>query len=138
MTREEIKNIISKMKLKEKAAMCSGSDFWTLESLERLGIPSAAMSDGPFGVRKQNTEQDNFGINESEPAVCFPAGCALGSSVSPETARKMGEALGEESRSLDVNVLLGPALNIKRSPLCGRNFEYYSEDPLVSGLIGRG
>ncbi len=138
MTREEIKNIISKMKLKEKAAMCSGSDFWTLESLERLGIPSAAMSDGPFGVRKQNTEQDNFGINESEPAVCFPAGCALGSSFSPETARKMGEALGEESRSLDVNVLLGPALNIKRSPLCGRNFEYYSEDPLVSGLIGRG
>lgn len=123
------------MKLREKADLCSGSDFWNLEEITRLGIPRVTVSDGPFGVRKQLESQDHLGINESEKAVCFPAGCALAAGFSTDTARKMGETLGRECQAMDVAALLGPAVNIKRSPLCGRNFEYYSEDPLLTGKL---
>ncbi|WP_182050669.1 glycoside hydrolase family 3 C-terminal domain-containing protein [Changpingibacter yushuensis] len=122
--------------LEEKAALTSGADFWTTEAIERADVPSVMVTDGPYGLRKQAGASDNLGLSESVPATCFPPAVALGSSLDPELAEQVGVALGEECRAEDVAVLLGPAINIKRSPLCGRNFEYYSEDPLVSGELG--
>ncbi|EOS38350.1 hypothetical protein C808_02551 [Lachnospiraceae bacterium M18-1] len=132
MEPKELKKLISQMTLDEKAGLCSGADFWSTKGIERLGIPSVTVSDGPHGLRKQKDAADHLGINESIKAVCFPAGCAVAASFSREMARLLGETLGEECQAEDVSVILGPAMNIKRSPLCGRNFEYYSEDPLVS------
>ena len=132
MTAEKIKEIVSQMTLEEKASMCSGADFWHTEAVERLGIPASMVSDGPHGLRKQDQEADHLGVNESIKAVCFPAGCGTAASFNRELLRKMGETLGEECQAEGVSVILGPAVNIKRSPLCGRNFEYYSEDPLVA------
>lgn len=107
-------------------------DFWHTKGVERLGIPSEMVSDGPHGLRKQDDKADHLGINDSIQAVCFPAGCATASSFNRELVTKLGETLGEECQAENVSTILGPAMNIKRSPLCGRNFEYYSEDPLVS------
>ncbi|TAH66218.1 MAG: glycosyl hydrolase, partial [Anaerolineaceae bacterium] len=135
MTTEEIKKLVSKMTLEEKAAMCSGSDFWHTEPCERLNIPSVMVSDGPHGLRKQASEGDHLGVNESIKAVCFPAGCGTAASFNRELISWMGEAIGNECQAEGVSVVLGPAANIKRSPLCGRNFEYYSEDPLLSTEI---
>ncbi|MCM1156418.1 MAG: glycoside hydrolase family 3 C-terminal domain-containing protein [Roseburia sp.] len=132
MTREKIKELVAKMTLEEKAAMCSGADFWHTEAVERLGIPASMVSDGPHGLRKQDQEGDHLGVNESIKAVCFPAGCATAASFNRELLTEMGAALGNECQAEGVSVILGPAVNIKRSPLCGRNFEYYSEDPLVA------
>ena len=132
MEKEKIKNLISQMTLEEKAGMCSGSDFWHLKGLKRLGIPQIMVTDGPHGIRKQGEEADNLGINESETAVCFPAGCATASSFDRELIYKLGEIIGQECQSMNISTILGPSMNIKRSPLCGRNFEYYSEDPYVS------
>ena len=132
MEKEKIQSLISQMTLEEKAGMCSGADFWHLKGVERLGIPSVMVTDGPHGLRKQAQGADHLGINESEKAICFPAGCATASSFDRELIRKQGELLGQECQAMDVSTILGPAMNIKRSPLCGRNFEYYSEDPLVS------
>ena len=132
MTREGLRERIAKMTLEEKAAMCSGADFWHTEAVERLGIPAMMVSDGPHGLRKQDQEADNLGVNDSIQAVCFPAGCGTAASFNRELIREMGEALGEECQAEGVGVILGPAVNIKRSPLCGRNFEYYSEDPYVA------
>lgn len=120
------------MTLEEKASLCSGLDFWHTKGVERLGIPSEMVSDGPHGLRKQDDKADHLGINDSIQAVCFPAGCATASSFNRELVTKLGETLGEECQAENVSTILGPAMNIKRSPLCGRNFEYYSEDPLVS------
>ena len=120
------------MTLEEKAGMCSGADFWHLKGVERLGIPSVMVTDGPHGIRKQAQGADHLGINESEKAICFPAGCATASSFDRDLIRRQGELLGQECQAMDVSTILGPAMNIKRSPLCGRNFEYYSEDPYVS------
>ena len=136
MKREEIKELVAQMTLEEKAGLCSGLDFWQTKGVERLGIPSVRVSDGPHGLRKQDGESDHLGMNESIQAVCFPAGCAIASSFDREAAQMLGEALGKECQAEDVSVILGPAMNIKRSPLCGRNFEYYSEDPLVSTELG--
>ena len=132
MTAEKIKEIVSQMTLEEKASMCSGADFWHTEAVERLGIPASMVSDGPHGLRKQDQEADHLGVNESIKAVCFPAGCGTAASFNRELLHKMGETLGEECQAEGVSVILGPAVNIKRSPLCGRNFEYYSEDPYVA------
>ena len=132
MTREDLKELIAKMTLEEKASMCSGADFWHTEAVERLGIPAMMVSDGPHGLRKQDQEADNLGVNDSIKAVCFPAGCGTAASFNRELITEMGEALGEECQAEGVGVILGPAVNIKRSPLCGRNFEYYSEDPYVA------
>lgn len=132
MTREKIKELVSKMTLEEKAAMCSGADFWHTEAVARLGIPASMVSDGPHGLRKQDLEGDHLGVNDSIKAVCFPAGCATAASFNRELITEMGAALGNECQAEGVSVILGPAVNIKRSPLCGRNFEYYSEDPLVA------
>ena len=135
MTAEKIKELVSKMTLEEKAAMCSGADFWHTEAVERLGIPASMVSDGPHGLRKQDDKADHLGVNESIKAVCFPAGCGTAASFNRELLKEMGEALGNECQAEGVSVILGPAVNIKRSPLCGRNFEYYSEDPCLATEI---
>lgn len=135
MTKKKIKDLIAKMTLEEKAAMCSGADFWHTESCERLGIPASMVSDGPHGLRKQDDKADHLGVNESIKAVCFPAGCGTAASFNRDLLYHMGETLGNECQAEGVSVILGPAVNIKRSPLCGRNFEYYSEDPLVASEI---
>ena len=132
MEKEKIQNLIAQMTLEEKAGMCSGSDFWHLKGVERLGIPSVMVTDGPHGLRKQADSADHLGINESEKAICFPAGCATASSFDRDLIRRQGETIGQECQAMNVSTILGPAMNIKRSPLGGRNFEYYSEDPYVS------
>jgi beta-glucosidase len=120
------------MTLEEKAGMCSGADFWHTKAVERLGVPAVMVSDGPHGLRKQADEADHLGINDSIKAVCFPAGCGTAASFNRELITMMGETLGNECQAEGVSVILGPAVNIKRSPLCGRNFEYYSEDPYLA------
>ncbi|QSX09700.1 glycoside hydrolase family 3 C-terminal domain-containing protein [Alkalibacter rhizosphaerae] len=132
---EKIKDLVGKMTLEEKAGMCSGKDFWNLKGVERLGIPEVMVTDGPHGLRKQKEAADHLGLNESIPAVCFPAACATAASFDKELLKTMGDALGEECQAEEVSVLLGPAVNIKRSPLCGRNFEYFSEDPYLTGKL---
>ncbi|WP_159501733.1 glycoside hydrolase family 3 C-terminal domain-containing protein [Microbacterium sp. 18062] len=124
--------------LEEKAALTSGADFWTTKPVERVGVPAVMMTDGPHGLRKQAGASDHLGIATSVPATCFPPAVALGSSFDPELAERVGAALGVESAIEDVAVILGPGVNIKRSPLCGRNFEYFSEDPVVAGVLGAG
>jgi beta-glucosidase len=128
----DIKKIISQMTLEEKAGLCSGLDFWHTKSVERLGVPSIMMTDGPHGLRKQADSADHLGLNASVPATCFPSAVSLASSWDRELIQKVGTALGEECQAEDVAIILGPGANIKRSPLCGRNFEYFSEDPYLS------
>lgn len=123
------------MTLEEKAGLCSGKDTWRLKSVERLGIPSVMVSDGPHGLRKQGGATDHLGLNDSIQAICFPAACAAAASFDEALLEKLGDMLGQECRAEDVAVLLGPAMNIKRSPLCGRNFEYFSEDPYLTGKL---
>lgn len=130
-----IEDLVRQMTLEEKAGMCSGSDFWHLKGVERLGIPSVMVADGPHGLRRQDEAADHLGINDSICAVCFPSAAGLAASFDRELLRKTGETLGEECQAEDVAVLLGPAINIKRSPLCGRNFEYLSEDPYLSSQL---
>ena len=132
----DIKKLISEMTLEEKASLCSGRDFWHSQNVDRVGIPSAMMCDGPHGLRKQKGEGDHLGINESIETVCYPTASALAASFDKELLRELGETLGEECQSEDVAMLLGPGLNMKRSPLCGRNFEYFSEDPYLAGELG--
>lgn len=122
--------------LEEKASLTSGADFWSTKAIDRVGVPSVFMTDGPHGVRKQTGGGDHLGLDDSVPATCFPPAVALGSTWDPELLVRVGEALGEEAAAEDVAVLLGPGINIKRSPLCGRNFEYLSEDPIISGVLG--
>ena len=130
-----IKELVAQMTLEEKASLCSGSDFWHTQPIERLGIPAVMLSDGPHGLRKQDGEGDHLGLNESIEAVCFPAACAVASSFDTDLINRMGQTLGEECQAENLSVLLGPAVNIKRSPLCGRNFEYLSEDPYLTGKM---
>ena len=132
---KDIRNLIAKMTLEEKAGLLSGEDFWHTKPVERLGVPRSMVSDGPHGLRKQDDQADHLGINESIKAVCFPAASATAASFDPELIEKMGEALGEACQHEKLSVLLGPAVNIKRSPLCGRNFEYFSEDPYLTGVM---
>lgn len=135
MEMEKIKKLVGKMTLEEKTGLCSGSDFWHTKAVERLGIPNIMVADGPHGLRKQNQEADHLGVNESIKAVCFPAGCGAATSFNRDLIGRMGEILGNECQAENVSVILGPAVNIKRSPLCGRNFEYYSEDPYLASEI---
>ncbi|MFD4510054.1 glycoside hydrolase family 3 C-terminal domain-containing protein [Streptomyces sp. NPDC058457] len=128
----------TELDLDRKTALLSGLNMWSSKPDEEAGFPALVLSDGPHGVRRQKGEADHLGVHRSEPATCFPPGAALGSSWDPDLVRQVGEALAVEARALDVDVLLGPAINIKRSPLCGRNFEYLSEDPLLSGVLGVG
>jgi beta-glucosidase len=129
----DIKKLIGEMTLEEKAGLCSGKDFWHTKAVERLGIPSVMMSDGPHGLRMQCGDADQLGLNESIQAVCFPAGCATAASFDRDLIHEMGDTIGNECQAEQLSVVLGPAVNIKRSPLCGRNFEYMSEDPFLAG-----
>ena len=128
--------IINKMTLEEKASLCVGKDYWHSQNIERLEIPNITMSDGPHGLRVQKKEADNLGINESEISTCFPASSTVANTWNKKMAYSLGKALGEEATYEDVDIVLGPAINIKRSPLCGRNFEYFSEDPYLTGIMG--
>ena len=130
-----IRDLVSELTLTEKAGLLSGGDFWHTKAVERLGIPAIMMSDGPHGLRKQDDKGDHLGVNDSIRAVCFPAACATAASFDRSAAKRIGEALGDACRHEKVGVILGPAVNIKRSPLCGRNFEYYSEDPFLAGRM---
>lgn len=132
---DKVKKIISELTTEEKAKFCVGADFWHLYACEPLSVPQIMVSDGPHGLRKQDEEADHLGVNQSIAAVCFPAACATAASFDEKLLERMGEALGEECRAEDVSILLGPAVNIKRSPLCGRNFEYFSEDPYLTGKL---
>ena len=131
----DIESILKQLTVEEKAALVSGTDFMYTNPIPRLGIPSLCMSDGPHGLRKQTGSGDN-GISQSEPATAFPTAAATACGWNPENLRKMGEAIGRECRHYGVHTLLGPGVNIKRNPLCGRNFEYFSEDPLLAGVLG--
>lgn len=130
---KEIKEIIDSLTLEEKASLCSGKDFWHTEAIDRVGLPSVMLTDGPHGLRKQKQSKDFSG--GSYEATCFPTASCLASSWDRELLHQVGEALGEECLEQDVGVLLGPGANIKRSPLCGRNFEYFSEDPFLAGEL---
>ncbi|NGP46854.1 glycosyl hydrolase [Bacillaceae bacterium SIJ1] len=136
MNRKEIiQQLIQELTLEEKAGLCSGLDFWHTKPVERLGIPSVMVTDGPHGLRKQKQGNDNLGLFDSVPATCFPSAAGLAGSWDRELINKVGIALGKECQAEDVAVLLGPGANIKRSPLCGRNFEYFSEDPFLSSEL---
>lgn len=129
----DIKALVAQMTLEEKCGLLSGQDFWHTKSVERLGIPSVMVSDGPHGLRKQDQEADHLGMNDSIKAVCMPAACATAASFDREQIYAMGQAIGNSCQHESLSVVLGPAVNIKRSPLCGRNFEYFSEDPYLTG-----
>ncbi|MGN1021839.1 MAG: beta-glucosidase [Aristaeellaceae bacterium] len=129
-------SILAAMTLEEKAAFVSGHDFWHTRAIERLGVPRVMMCDGPHGLRKQEGNGDHLGINESIRTVCYPTAAALASSFDRDVMARLGEALGQECQAEHVGMLLGPGMNIKRSPLCGRNFEYFSEDPYLAGQLG--
>ena len=135
MKKEDIRKLIEQMTLEEKAGLCSGDDFWHTKAIERLGIPRTMVSDGPHGLRKQDEAADHLGVNDSIKAVCFPAASATAASFDTEMIRRMGEAIGDSCQHEKLSVVLGPAVNIKRSPLCGRNFEYFSEDPYLAGKM---
>jgi len=133
--KEKARELVAQMTLEEKASLMSGLNFWYLKSIERLNLPSIMVTDGPHGLRKQADNADHLGINQSVPAVCFPTSAATACSFDRELLKRIGVAIGEECRQEEVAVILGPGVNIKRSPLCGRNFEYFSEDPYVSGEL---
>jgi beta-glucosidase len=126
------KTLVSQMTVEEKASLCSGRDFWSTRPVDRLKIPSIFMTDGPHGIRKAQGSD----FMNSAPATCFPTASAVAASWNPGLARRMGEAIGQEAQALDVQIVLGPGVNMKRSPLGGRNFEYFSEDPILAGNMG--
>lgn len=130
---KDVKSLIALMTLEEKAGLLSGRDFWQTKAVERLGIPAMMMTDGPHGLRKQAGDPDHIGLMASVPATCFPTAAGLACSWDRDLVGRVGEALGAECQSQNVAIVLGPGANIKRSPLCGRNFEYFSEDPVLSG-----
>jgi beta-glucosidase len=128
-------DIISKLTLEEKASLTSGKDFWQTQNIDKYGIPSLFLSDGPHGLRKQAGNYDQIGLNKSLPATCFPTAVTVANSWDISLAHDIGKAIGEEAIYQGVDVVLGPGLNIKRNPLCGRNFEYFSEDPYLAGKM---
>lgn len=130
-----INDLLSKLTLEEKASLCSGKDFWRLQGFEHLDLPSIMVTDGPHGMRKQPDGADHMGLQRSVPATCFPTASALAATWNTELLQEVGVALGEEARAEKVSVLLGPGVNIKRHPLGGRNFEYFSEDPYLAGQM---
>ena len=134
------KYILEQMTLEEKASLCDGADFWHLKAIERLGLDPIMVCDGPHGLRKQDAEHKNgsIGLGNAVPATCFPTACTTACSWDPGLVREMGRALGERCLAEGVSVLLGPGTNMKRSPLCGRNFEYFSEDPVLAGELASG
>ena len=133
---QRIKDILSQMTLEDKISLCNGADFWHSKAMDKYGIPAFTMSDGPHGLRVQKGEADMLGVNNSEPATCFPTAVTSGASWDRALLETEGRAIGEECLSLGSDVVLGPGVNIKRDPRCGRNFEYFSEDPFIAGQMG--
>lgn len=134
----DVEALLDQLTLEEKASLTSGSGFWYTVAIERLGIPKIMVSDGPHGLRAQPGEGDHLGIGESLPATCFPTASAIASAWNPDLLHRIGAALAQEARAINLSVILGPGVNMKRSPLCGRNFEYFSEDPYLAGELGVG
>ena len=134
----DIEKIVQQMTLEDKIALCSGENFWETKKYEKYGIPSLFMCDGPHGLRKQEDVADMLGVNESRKAVCFPAEVTTAGSWDPELLAEIGAAIGEEAKEQGVGLVLGPGANLKRNPLCGRNFEYFSEDPYLAGKLAAG
>ena len=132
MLKLKIKKLVHSMTLEEKVAITSGFNFWYIGGNNRLDIPKVMVADGPHGLRKQVGNSDHLGLEQSVTSICYPSGSLTAASFNRKTMSKLGEALGKEARSLNISTILGPSINIKRSPLCGRNFEYFSEDPLLS------
>jgi beta-glucosidase len=132
---EKAKSLVAQMTVAEKASLCSGKNFWYLKGIERLNLPSIMVTDGPHGLRKQASDASSASLGTTVPAVCFPTASAVACSFDRGLAQEIGKAIGEECREENVAVVLGPGVNMKRSPLCGRNFEYYSEDPFLAGEI---
>ena len=134
----DIEKILNQMTLEDKIALCSGANFWETKKFEKYGIPSLFMCDGPHGLRKQEDAADMLGVNASRPAACFPAEVTTAGSWDPELLAEIGAAIGEEAREQGVGLVLGPGANLKRNPLCGRSFEYFSEDPYLAGRLAAG
>lgn len=134
----EIERILKQMTLEDKIALCSGANFWETKKYEKYGIPSLFMCDGPHGLRKQEDAADMLGLNNSRPATCFPAEVTTAGSWNPELLEQIGAAVGEEAKEQGAGLVLGPGANLKRNPLCGRNFEYFSEDPYLAGKLAAG
>ena len=133
----DIDKLIEELTIEEKASLLSGHESWFTNQISRLGIPKICLTDGPHGLRKKIADGKSVlnGLGDSEISTCFPPAVTSAASWNKDLLFKMGEAMGKECNHYDVNVILGPAMNIKRNPLCGRNFEYFSEDPLVSGVM---
>ena len=134
----EIQSLLEKLTLDEKAQLCSGSDFWHLHGIDHLDLPSIMVTDGPHGLRKQPEEADHIGLAESVAATCFPTASGLAATWNIDLIKKVGVTLAKECRTEQVSVILGPGVNIKRHPLGGRNFEYFSEDPFLTGKLASG
>ncbi len=134
----DVDRLLSELTLAEKASLTSGSSFWYTAAVERLGIPRIMVSDGPHGLRAQPSEADHVGLSGSLPATCFPTASAIASAWNPDLLHRIGQALAQEARAANLSVILGPGINMKRSPLCGRNFEYFSEDPFLTGELAVG
>ena len=135
MSMSDIDRLLTELTVAEKASLTSGSAFWYTTPVERLGIRKIMVSDGPHGLRAQPTESDHLGLGGSLPATCFPTASAIASAWNPDLLRRIGQALAQEARACNLSVILGPGINMKRSPLCGRNFEYFSEDPFLTGEL---
>lgn len=133
--KKDLQEIMASLSIEEKASLCSGKDFWTLKEIARKDIPGMTVADGPHGLRKQQGDVDHVGLQDSVPATCFPTAAAMACSWDTGLMEEVGRALAEECRREKVGVILGPGVNIKRSPLCGRNFEYFSEDPVQGGKM---
>lgn len=136
MNEQDYLSILKEMTLEEKASLCSGLNFWETAPVDRLGVPSVYMSDGPHGLRREKESVGTNVMKDSYPATCFPPAVTAASSWDPALLERVGEAIADEAKALGVTTVLGPGVNIKRSPLCGRNFEYFSEDPYVAGRMG--
>ncbi|GAA3697037.1 glycoside hydrolase family 3 C-terminal domain-containing protein [Microlunatus aurantiacus] len=134
----DVDQLLTELTLAEKASLTSGSSFWYTAPVERLGIPRIMVSDGPHGLRAQPDEADHVGLSGSLPATCFPTASAIASAWNPGLVHRIGQALAQEARAANLSVILGPGINMKRSPLCGRNFEYFSEDPFLTGELAVG
>lgn len=133
---QTIRTLVRSMTDEEKATLVTGAGWWETAELRRLGIPAIQMADGPHGLRKEREKRETELFAESEPATCFPTASALACSFDPELLGEVGAAIGREAAAAGVSLVLGPGVNLKRSPLCGRNFEYFSEDPLLAGRLG--
>ena len=134
---KNVEELLKSLTLEEKASLCSGGSYWNTKDIPDKDIPPIMLTDGPHGLRKQDMSSDMLGINQSVPATCFPSAAMICSSWDEELINRIGVALGEECQAENVQVLLGPGVNIKRSPLCGRNFEYFSEDPYLSSNMAK-